>query len=379
MRYRDFLLTVAIASFFACSSSDKTEKSDVENSNEWELQIMDSIQVDYRGNIWDANFKNGFGYLKDISSNSAVKFDTTGTIVAKQTYPEDGPGAVKWFSSTAISDSNELFASTYTQKIHHFDKDLNLIEDLEMPFISESRGGRKNSKNFTFWNGKILLWYPGRDGVSPYIDHFFRDYPLLELFDPVTQKSDSLIRLPKSSKLHSDLFFNSPDVQFSVSGDLLYLALSNEELIHVYSLTEGGKWLESINFEPSEFNLIPGQKERVGHVSGNTMYEGQILGVYTSGEQVIVNYISGISTDIFKQFELKMPKNYYKYPDFNKHFLRVYNPTSGLSNEIVLPPSIDIILNIESLDKPFYALRHDEYIGEEQDYLTFYKLKLVQK
>ncbi|MEP0710310.1 hypothetical protein [Algoriphagus sp.] len=378
MRSRYFLALVGITSFFACSSSENTEKS-VKTSKEWELQIVDSIQVDYLGRIWDANFKNGFGYLRDISSNSVVKFDTTGAIVAKQTYPEDGPGAVKWFSSTNISDQDDLYASTYTQKIHHFDKNLNLIEDLEMPFISESRGGRRNSKNITHWKNKFLLWYPGRDGISPYIDHFFRDYPLLELFDPETQMSDSLIRLPKTSKFHSDLFFNTPNVQFSVSGDLLYLALSNEELIHVYSLTEEGKWLESINFEPSNFNLIPGQKEKVGHVSGNTMYEGGIEGVFASDDKVIVYYRSGIKEDIFKQNELKKPTNYYKYPDFNKQFLRIYNTKSGLSNEIEVPAFIDFILNIESLDKPFYALRHDEYLGEEQDFLTFYKLQLVQR
>lgn len=331
------------------------------------------------GRIWDANFKNGFGYLRDITTNSLVKFDSTGIILAQQTYPEDGPGAVKGFSSTSISNQDELFASTNSQSIHHFDKDLNLVENLKMPFISESRGGRRNAKNMSFWNDKLLLWYPGRDGISPYIDHFFRDYPLLELFDPNTQTSDSLIRLPSTSKFSSDLFFEMPSVQFSVSEDLLYFVLSNEELIHFYSLSEGGKWLKSIDFEPSEFNLIPGQKEPVGYVSGNTMYEGGIEGVFASEDKVIVYYRSGIKEDIFKQNELNKPTNYYKYPDFNRQFLRIYNPKPGLSNEIELLPSIDFILNIESIDKPFYALRNDEYIGEEQDYLTFYKLQLLQK
>ncbi len=377
-----YFLTLVAATFFcSCSSADKTDSklNSLQVSNEWELQILDSIQVDYLGRIWDANFKNGFGYLKDISSNSVVKFDTTGAIVAQQTYSEDGPGAVKWFSSTAISEQDELYASTYTQKIHHFDKDLNLIEDLEMPFISESRGGRRNAKNLSFWNGKLLMWYPGRDGISPYIDHFYRDYPLLELFDPVTQTSDSLIRLPEASKFNSDLFFESPNVQFSVSDDLLYFVLSNEPLIHIYSLAEGGKWLESIDFGPSEFNLVQGQKEKVGYVSGNTMYEAAIEGVFSSDGTVIVYYSSGISEDIFKQFELKEPKNYYKYPDYRKNFIRVYNPTSGLSNEVKIPSCIDFILSIESPSKPFYALRNDEYLGEEQEYLTFYKLQLVQK
>ncbi|SFB54968.1 hypothetical protein [Algoriphagus aquimarinus] len=379
MKKINALFTCSILLAFACSSPKNDSESQLTNSNEWELHILDSIQVDYLGRIWDANFKNGFGYLRDNSSNSLVKFDTTGAIVAIQSYPTDGPGAVKSFSSTAISDQDELFASTRSLEIQHFDKDLNLVENLEMPFISESKGGRRNAKNMSFWKDKLLLWFPGRDGISPYINHFYRDYPLLELFDPASQTSDSLIRLPSTSKFNSELFFGRPIVQFTVSDDLLYFVLSNEALIHIYSLAEGGKWLESIDFDPKEFVLIPGQKEKVGYVSGNTMYEASVEGIYSSGDTVIVYYSGGITEDIFQQFELNLPKNFYKYPEYRKNFLRAYNPTSGLSNEIELPPSIDFILNIESMTKPFYALRNDEYIGEEQEYLTFYKLKLVQK
>ncbi|QYH39737.1 hypothetical protein GYM62_13440 [Algoriphagus sp. NBT04N3] len=363
-------------SLFAC----KTEiEQNTPESNVWELEIVDSIQVDYLGRIWSADFKNGYGYLKDISTNSLVKFDTLGKIISQKTYPEQGPFAVYFFSSTAISENDELYASTYREVIHHFDKDLNLLKNYEMPFISESRGGRRNAKNIGFWKDKILLWYPGRDGISPYIEHFYRDYPLLELFDPASQTSDSLIRLAPTSKFNSDLFFDTPSIQFSISGDYLYLALGNDPQVHRYSLAEEGKWLESIPFKPSEFHVIEGQKKPVGYVSGNTMYEATIESLYSMEDTLVVYYNGGISEEIFQQYDLKKPENYPMYPDFRKQFLKIYHPESGLSNEIILPPSIDFILNIESLNKPFYALRHDEYLGEEQDYLIFYKLQLKRK
>ncbi|WP_075350573.1 NHL repeat-containing protein [Algoriphagus marinus] len=378
MKNQLLLLVVLAFILFSCGEADKSSLAK-EDSNEWELVILDSIQVDYLGKIWDANFQDGFGYLKDISSNSLVKFDTLGKVVAQKTYPEEGPFAVYWFSSTVISEKGELYASTYREKIHHFDKDLNLIESFEMPFISESRGGRRNAKNIAFWRDKILLWYPGRDGISPYIPHFYRDYPLLELFDPETQTSDSLIRTPSSSKFSSDFFFDTPTVQFSVSGDLLYFALSNDPVIHIYSLADSGKLLKSIPFEPSEFHMIEGQKEPVGYVSGNTMYEAEVEGLFSFDDSFVVYYSGGIPEDIFLQFELKKPENFPLYPNYRKNYLKIYSPKSGLSNEVILPKSIDFILNIESLEKPFYALRNDEYLGEEQDYLTFYKLQLIQK
>ena len=376
-----FTITFFLCSilFFGCKDDSGESESDESLSNEWELQILDSIQVDYMGNIWDATFKNGHGYLRDISSNSLVKFDTTGGVVTQKTYPKEGPGAVDWFSSLVISEKDELYASTYGQKIHHFDKNLNLIENLEMPFISESRGGRRNAKNISFWQDKLLLWYPGRDGISPYINHFFRDHPILELFDPESQNSTAMIRIPETSKFNSELFFDRPNVQFSISDDTLYFALSNEELIHIYSLADSGKWVRSINFDPSVFHLIPGQKEPVGYVSGNTMYEAEIEGIYASKAGVVINYQSGIPEDIFTQFELNKPENYYRYPEFRKSFLRIYSEEEGLSNELTIPAKIDFILNIESPEKPFYALRNDEYLGEEKEFLTFYKLQLKRK
>lgn len=380
MKYKSLLLSLIWLTIFSCSAprtDSKVTTSQV--SKEWELQIVDSIQVDYMGRIWESNFKNGFGYLRDIASNSLVKFDTTGAIIAQQTYPEDGPGMVKWFSGLTISDQNELYAFNYVKDIYHFGEDLKLIESFEMPFNNESGGGRRNSKVLSVWENKLLLWFPGRDGNNPFMDHFFRDHPLLELFDPQTQTTDSLIRLPKISKFNSELFFERPDVQFSVSDDFLYLSLSNESLIHKYSLAEGGKYLETLDFHPEEFQLVPGQKVPVDYISGNTMYEASIEGIYSTKDHIIVSYSGGIAENIFKQFELNKSENFYKYPDYRKNFLRIYSSDAGWSNEIKIPTAVDMILNIESPTQAFYALRNDDYLGEEQDYLTFYKLQLVQK
>ncbi len=109
------------------------------------------------------------------------------------------------------------------------------------------------------------------------------------------------------------------------------------------------------------------------------MLDGRISGFYPRPDGIFVTYTEGISEDIFTQNELKNPKNFPKYGEFQRHILKFMNADSIWSNEIIIPNTIDQILNIESLSKPFYALRNDEYLGEEQDYLTFYKLQLIQK
>lgn len=109
------------------------------------------------------------------------------------------------------------------------------------------------------------------------------------------------------------------------------------------------------------------------------MLDGNIRNIFPTKQGMVVVYDEGISEDIFVQNELKEPKNFPVYLNFQNHILKIIQPDGSLSNEIIVPNSIKRLLPIEDLDKPFLALRNDEFIGEEQDYLTFYKLRLIQK
>lgn len=98
--------------------------------------------------------------------------------------------------------------------------------------------------------------------------------------------------------------------------------------------------------------------------------------VYALPQGLIIHYDEGINQDAFMNAGLKDKNNWYKIPDIQKKYLRISEPELGWSNEIVVPPIISMIMNIEDLDKAFYAIRSDEYLGEEQEYVTLYKLRL---
>ncbi|WP_192346482.1 hypothetical protein [Algoriphagus sp. Y33] len=378
MKYGHFFFTIATASIFACSSSENTEEEASEFSNEWELQIVDSIQVDYLADIVEGTFNKGVGIIKNIEGNTLIKFDSTGNILIKKTYPQEGPGTVLWLE-TLIENQGEYYGTTSFRDIYHFDSSLNLKKSLEMPFIGEARGGAYNRKNIKFWNNKILLWYPGRDGISPYINHFYRDYPLLELYDLETQDSKPVVRIPPTSKFSTDKFHDRPYINFTIENDSLYLTLSNEPLVHVYTMGDSVSWIRSMDFSPSDFLLIPGQKKPVSYSQSMQLHEASINAIYSDPSHLTVYYHGGITSDTFKNFELKERENFHRYPEFKKTYLKVYQYDFGWSNEVLVSSKIGPILNIESLSKPFYALRNDDFIGKEQDYLTFYKLQLVQK
>jgi hypothetical protein len=109
------------------------------------------------------------------------------------------------------------------------------------------------------------------------------------------------------------------------------------------------------------------------------MLDGRIRQFFVTDKGTVVFYEEGIEEEIFSQNELKLRKNFPKYKDFQNQVLKIIYQDSILSNEIIVPYNIGSILNIEKLDKPFYALRNDDFIGEEHDFITFYKLQLEKK
>lgn len=376
VNFRIFLLSMMV-SVYGCTDRTKLS-SKSSGSNEWKLMILDSIRVNQLAEIREGIFFDGVGLIKDISGSTLTKFDSLGNILVKKEFPKEGPGSVMWLE-TLVEHNGEYFGTSSFSDIYHFDAKLNLKESLIMPFMGESRGGTYNRKNIAFWNQKILLWYPGRNGVSPYMDYFYRDYPLLELYDPPSKTSKPVVRTPPTSKFSSDDFFGRPSINFVIENDSLYLVFSNEPLIHVYAMGDSIRWERSIDMDPTDFKLIPGQKTPVTYQEFTKMNEAQIHGIYADPDHVIVTYYGGIDEDTFASNRLKEKENFFRYPEFRKHYIKVYRHGHGWSNELLVPPKIKLFLTIESVDKPFYALRDDDFIGEEKDCLTFYKLTLVEK
>jgi hypothetical protein len=357
-----YLLVLISVTFFACSKGDKVSKNN-NDSNEWELVVLDSIQVDYLGNIREGIFSNGIGLVKDMASGTLIKFDSTGNVLIKKEFPKEGPGSVMWLESL-LEHKGEFFGTTSFKNIYHFDSDLNLKESLEMPFVGEARGGAYNRRNIAVWKEKLLLWYPGRDGIIPYIDHFYRDYPLLELYDLNSKTSKPVVKTPQTSKFSSDEFFNRPNINFTIENDSLYLTYSNEPILHVYALGDSIIWERSIEMEPTDFKLFPGQNTPVTYREMIKMYEAQINGIYSDSNYIIVTYHGGIDGDTFVNNELMERENFYRYPEFLNNYLKIYRYGYGWSNEMIVPSKIKFILrdSCESLNSLIVSVKLNKNI-----------------
>lgn len=109
------------------------------------------------------------------------------------------------------------------------------------------------------------------------------------------------------------------------------------------------------------------------------LVEGNIHGLFADQNRYVVHFSKGISEEVFNASNFDFPADFPKLADINPSYFKVYDTKEGWSGEIAIPKKVDKIFAMELPTAPFYALRNDEYLGEEQDYLTFYKLRLVQK
>lgn len=376
MNFR-FVLVMLSISQIACS---KKQNSDLDTfSTDWELLILDSIQVGYLGSVDGGDFRNGKGVFFNFQENKLIAFDSTGKIHHETSYPTDGPGKVQYPTQLRYTDDGRLFAASFMGWLYELNPDLTLRQEITLPFPSQAHDGGGFFRNLDFWNDSLVSYYPGRDGANPYDPHFIRDHFLLEKIDPTTGGSVPLIRIPSTSRYFSDRFYERPWIQFGISGTRLHLALSNEPMLHVFDLTDGGSYLHTVNFKPSTFLDNGEHEEKYQYISGSRMLDGAIRQLFVTEKGTVVYYDEGINEEIFSQNELNLPKNFPKYKDFQKQVLKIISHDTILSNEIIVPYRIGRIMNIEGLDKPFYALRDDDFVGEEQEYITFYKLLLAKK
>ncbi|MDF2157572.1 hypothetical protein [Algoriphagus sp. CAU 1675] len=371
---------VLMAAFFAwgCSSGNR-ETQTISGSQEWELVIEDSIQVDYLGRVDGLEFKNGKGVLFNFKENKLLEFDKNGKILHAQSYPFDGPDKVFYPIQLKYTGNGKLYGASFIGWLYEFNSDLTFKREIKLPFLTEAKDGGSLIRVLDEWRDELILYYPGREGADPYDSFFFRDHYLLEKVNPETGEAEPMIRIPTTSRYSSDKYFERTWVNFGILGDTLYLTLVNEPLIHLYDLAENGKYLKTIPFNPNKFEDNREHSEPYQYISGTRMLDARIKQLFPTREGIVVTYDEGIREDIFVQNELRDPKKFPLYPQFQNQVLKIVRLDGSLSNEIIIPNHIERLVGITSLSEPFYGLRNDEWIGEEQDYITFYKLKLIRK
>jgi len=344
----------------------------------FELEIIDSIQVDVLESISAIDFNKDRGVVYSLQNHQITVFDTKGKIIKSNTYPAEGPGAVGLVANLQILDNGEIFLYPFGNKLVLLDGNLEVKKYLEMPFPPELMGINFFQKNFAVHGDYAYLYYPGRDGGKPYIANFFKEQRLVEKLDLKSGVSENIYKLPEGSKYLSDLNYEFPKITLSAGNGKIYLALDTESFIYVYPMDSDSIALETLDFKPTKFVQMKGVKSEIANSNGR-FFRGGVKNIYPIPKGVIVFYSEGIEEEVYQREALAERKNWSKRPRFDRYKLKVYLENQGWSNEIKVPAQIKAINGASEIKNGFWGLRNDDLVGEEQDYLTFYKMRLVAK
>ena len=365
--------TFIAALIFACNSKDLPPTDHLY----FELEIFDSIQVNADEQLRAIDFAYDKGVAYGYQTRATIVFDSTGRILVKKSFPEEGPGSIGYIIDIRPLENGDYFVYPFGNQLTLLSEELEIKRQYNVSFPPELRGAAYFRHLVDTKDDKAYLFFPGRDGGNPYFNDFYKKHHVLEKLDLNTGDFEPFLKLPEISKYHDELTYEYPSVSMSIRGDLLYLILDTESYIHVYDLKEG-ELITSLDFQPQRFLQKQGSKEEFVSSYGEFM-RGEIHSVFALSEGVAVHYREGIDQEIFQQEKLLERENWYKQPDYNTQKLKVYQNGSGWSNEIEVPAKVKAISGLSDPDKTFWGLRNDEYVDLEEEFITFYKMRLKHR
>lgn len=362
--------------FIAFCSCSKSEEEPLDLI--FELQVIDSIQVGVMESISAIDYKENRGVIYSIQNHKISVFDSNGNIIKSKIYPEEGPGSVGMVTNLRILDNGDILLYPFMNNPVILNDDLEVKKHLKMAFPSGIMNVAYFQHMFDVYGEDAYLFYPGRDGGNPYQSDFFKDFKLLEKVNLQSGTAEAVYKLPNISKYQSDLTYEYPQLTLSAGNDKIYLALDTESLIHIYDpKSNSPEAMETLDFKPKKFVQMPGEKsESVS--SHNRLVRGEVKNLYPVSNGLAVYYSEGIDEEKYQRESLHEKENWSKWINFNAFKLKVFMENKGWSNEIQVPSYITTISGLDNLDE-FIGLRNDVYLGEEQDFLTFYKMRLVRK
>lgn len=311
----------------ACNGENETE-GEAKLNEVFSLEIVDSLQIDYLGQIYllDRNSKDQY-LLQDRQRNSYMVADAKGQIIHEFIITEDDrdyPG-ISFESPSFYKD--DLIVFNAQKGLHFFDFDGKLQSKTDEALESNvyiSRMGVKAIFEVTWGDKEYLLTnrlsFMGGDANA---QAFYDDFRALNRFDPETQAIEAFAPLTPASLYQDGKYHSSGRLlnRFDMEGNQLALVYAKDPHVYVYELGTDSLLLkqtlsleEEILYldtqrereeprEPGETRVVAGL--RIGSGSGMKMGESSVGVVALLPDNlVMVQYNPGLPEDVREEAKI---------------------------------------------------------------------------
>ncbi len=382
------LFTALLAGIFtACNPSEDIKSEEVGQIDSWKLEIVDSVQIDFLGNLLLIDISTEWNRMVfyDDTKNALVASDLEGNIITEFSKTSDEPGGwnargpmgASYIGATEIAVQDRM-------RINILNEDGEFQRSIENPFgwlpgiqFVGFRGIQYGSIGDSSY---LVMHAPGRSRFQFFQSNYYENRNALERINLETGDYFPVAKFEENSLfkngMHHDIGMDFPF--FSISDDTIYFTYRVDNEILAYSLQTGeliNRWKTS----PDQYFQLPKGypydampepadfQERVKWVgieginNGLVSFDNVVINAYTEG-------VSPIRQDDYKLLEGDESRK----PRDTFYQLFVDGTKIG---ELPSDPRINRLFSGHSKDQ-IYATQNISFLGYEPDKITVYRLAL---
>ncbi|MBN3584501.1 DUF4221 family protein [Algoriphagus aestuarii] len=374
---------------FSCGGSKEEKPNKPLSSQNFEIEIYDSLVVDYIGTLelQDVNSNQSAFLLRDQNTDTILVINSKGEIVERFKLSGEGPNQFKdRLYGLYQFLTNEEFLIPTTGGVYQYDLQGKLIKHYKPDFTGMAQIIISGKDNLFIKDEKVYLNLPGR-GADEYgqqgIDYQIKSTHV-EVLDLQKEEYTPAIIFPNTSKFSSDekaYKFYSFYPALTLSEDSLFISYRHEPKIFGYPLSDLNQ-VGSTKILPFDtFVQNEPKDDKVNNtIEFSELFAGTINSIHTmENNHFLVNYLAGITKEEYTvanaQAEEKGEEPWEEIGKMNKEGLVIFNG-SVLSKPIYKPEILGNLNKFVSKDEIWFSLNFSE---AENDYSVIYKTRIIEK
>lgn len=374
-----FLLPFLISlGFFSCSEKDPNIS---EKTADFRLEIVDSMRIDYLGSLWIQDYDSISKQFVAVSriDQELVIIDQKGKVNSIFVIPQEGPNSIQGIFSLSFRNSEIQILDS--RNGFHFITHNGIIESiLPLPYAYIFVNNRIHPAFYQL-NNQIAYLRPERydslkGGTMGGLVKYMYELPIVELYDSLSGSISQTMNLPKTSIYADGNYYFIPFPTVSKQDDFWYLYFINELKYFVYREEGADIVLEKkVDMEVNDAILPVGVpfSEAEDYSIGNQR-PGRIEYLYRYKDRTVVIYSKGIS-----QETILLNQTDPSFELVNETYAAVFDENNNLlKNGIAVPEGL-VFSRVITEKGEILAMKNLDCFGVEEDFVIYYKLKLVNE
>lgn len=386
---RNLILATAVFSLIvaACNSSEEVRSVESNLTSNWKLEIIDSVQIDYLGNLYLIDITTQWNrmLLYDNTRKTIVATDLEGNIIAEISKTPDEPGG--WNATGPLGASyistNEI-AVQDRAKINILNESGEFQRSFENPFQWFAQIQFVGFRGIQFGaagdSTYLVMHAPGRARFPFWWAKYYENRNALERINLATSEYLPMAKFEENSLfkngMHHDIGMDFPF--FSISGDIIYFIYRVDNEILAYSL-ETGELINRWKTDPENYFKLPeGYPYEVQPESTEIQERVKWVGIeginngLVSFDNIVVNsYTEGVSPS--RQDDYKLLEGD-EAQSFRNTYYQLFVDGKKIG-ELPTEPKINRLFSAHGKDQ-IYATQNISFLGYEPDMITIYRLAL---